>query len=146
MVEWIMTCVFTTSYSVCVNGDLHGWFKGKRGLRQGDPLSPYLFTLVMEILTLILQRKVYGSVVFQYNHLCEKQKIINLCFVDDLFLFARGHPSSVDVIMQGLEDFKNIPGLVPSIPNSTAFFCNVPNALKASILNFMPFSEGNLPV
>ncbi|GKF66750.1 putative reverse transcriptase domain, reverse transcriptase zinc-binding domain protein, partial [Tanacetum coccineum] len=46
-----------SSYSINVNGNVHGWFKGKRGLRQGDLLSPYLFTLVMEILTLLLQRK-----------------------------------------------------------------------------------------
>ncbi|GKD45454.1 hypothetical protein Tco_1270099, partial [Tanacetum coccineum] len=36
--------------------------------------------------------------------------------------------------------------LVPSIPKSTAFFCNVPNHVKISILNIMPFAEGNLPV
>ncbi|GJX60854.1 reverse transcriptase domain-containing protein [Tanacetum coccineum] len=119
---------------------------GKRGLRHGDPLSPYLLTLVMEILTLILQQKVHDSEVFQYHHLCEKQKTINLYFADDLFLFARGHPSYVDVIMQGLEEFKNVLGLVSSIPKSIAFFCNVPNALKASILNTMPFAKGSLPV
>lgn len=64
MVDWIMVCVSSTSYSICVNGDLHGWFQGKRDLRQGDPLSPYLFTLVMEVLTLILQKKVSNSVEF----------------------------------------------------------------------------------
>ncbi|GJV68385.1 sodium/hydrogen exchanger 6 [Tanacetum coccineum] len=37
-------------------------------------------------------------------------------------------------------------GLVPSIPKSTTFFCNVPNTIKASILNSMPFAEGVLPV
>jgi hypothetical protein len=146
MVDWIMVCVSTTSYSICVNGDLHGWFQGKRGLRQGDPLSPYLFTLVMEVLTLILQKKVAISVKFQFHHLCEQQRIINLCFADDLFLFSRGHPESVNVIMQALEDFKNVSGLVPSIPKSTAFFCNVPSVLKAMILQSMPFAEGSLPV
>ncbi|GKC67731.1 putative RNA-directed DNA polymerase, partial [Tanacetum coccineum] len=146
MVHWIMVCVSGASYSICVNGNLHGFFKGKRGLWQGDPLSPYIFTLVMEVLTLILQRRVHDSDEFQYHHLCEQQRIINLCFADDLFLFARGHPTSVSVIMDALDEFKQVSGLVPSIPKSTAFFSNVPNAIKASILNSMPFAEGTLSV
>ncbi|GKC42164.1 sodium/hydrogen exchanger 6, partial [Tanacetum coccineum] len=52
----------------------------------------------------------------------------------------------VVVIMDALEEFKQVSNLVPSIPKSTTFFCNVPNAIKASILNSMPFAEGVLPV
>ncbi|GJZ84738.1 zinc knuckle CX2CX4HX4C containing protein [Tanacetum coccineum] len=144
MVQWIMVCVSGASYSICVNGNLHGWFKGKRGLWQGDPLSPYLFTLVIEVLTLMLKRMVHNSDEFHYHHHCVKQRIINLCFADDLFLFARGHPNSVSVIIDDLEEFKQVSGLVPSILKSTTFFCNVPNAIKASILNPMPFAEGEM--
>ncbi|GJV80556.1 reverse transcriptase domain, reverse transcriptase zinc-binding domain protein [Tanacetum coccineum] len=146
MVQWIMVCVSGASYSICVNGNLHGWFKGKRGLQQGDPLSPYLFTLVMEILTLMLQRRVHNSDDFQYHHLCDQERIIKLCFADDLFLFARGHTSLVSVILDVLEEFKQVSSLVPSIPKSIDFFCNVPNAIKASILNCIPFAEGALPL
>ncbi|GJU39274.1 hypothetical protein Tco_1192231 [Tanacetum coccineum] len=116
MMSWIMECVTTTSYSISINGSLNGYFKGRRGLRQGDPLSPYLFTLVMEMLTLMLRRRVLESHDFVYHRYCSKLELINLCFADDLFLFAHGNVSSVRVIKESLEEFKNASSLVPSLP------------------------------
>ncbi|GJU60852.1 putative RNA-directed DNA polymerase, eukaryota, reverse transcriptase zinc-binding domain protein [Tanacetum coccineum] len=118
MIKWIMACVTSTSFSISINGDIHGYFKGKRGLHQGDPLSLYLFTLVMEILTLILQRRVRLSDSFRYHKHCEDLNIINVCFADDLFLFARGDVVLASVIMDSLNEFKAVSGLVPSIPKS----------------------------
>lgn len=67
MVNWILKCVTTTSFSICVNGESCGFFKGGRGLRQGDPMSPYLFTLVMEILNIIVHNKVESSDEFKFH-------------------------------------------------------------------------------
>ncbi|GJV71773.1 hypothetical protein Tco_1491768 [Tanacetum coccineum] len=139
MTKWIMACVTSTSFSLSINGNIHGYFKGKRGLRQGDHLSPYLFTLVMEILTLILQRRVRESDIYHKNY--KDLNIINVCFTDDLFLFARGDVDSAKVIMDSLNEFKDVSGLVPSIPKSTAFFCNVLNHVKIGILNIMSCFE-----
>ncbi|GJX34832.1 hypothetical protein Tco_0246389 [Tanacetum coccineum] len=145
MTGWIMECVTSTSFSLSINGNLHGYFKGKRGLRQGHPMSPYLFTLVMEVLTLMLHWQA-RDLVFTYHRYCSKLNIINLCFADDLFLFAHGDVESAWVIMNMLEEFKNASGLTPSLPKSTTYFCNVLNHVKLDILQILPFEEGKLPI
>nr|GEY88362.1 reverse transcriptase domain, reverse transcriptase zinc-binding domain protein [Tanacetum cinerariifolium] len=102
--------------------------------------------MVMEVLTLILKRRVLLSDSFRYHTQCEEIEIINVCFADDLFIFAKGDVELARVILDSLEEFKLTSGLVPSIPKSTAYFCNVPHHVKQAILNIMLFSEGGLPV
>ncbi|XP_074316286.1 uncharacterized protein LOC141652637 [Silene latifolia] len=85
--QWLMNCVITTSYSIVLNGQSHGFFPGKRGLRQGDPLSPLLFTLCMEYLSRLLQVACeYQG--FKYHPLCKCLKLSHLMFADDLLLFV----------------------------------------------------------
>nr|GEW33814.1 hypothetical protein [Tanacetum cinerariifolium] len=146
IIKWIMAYVTSASYSISINRNIHGYFKGKQGLRQGDPLSPYLFTLIMESLTLILQRKVRLSNSFRYHKHCEEMQLINVCFADDLFIFAHGDVNSANVIMDSLDEFKRVSTLVPSNPKSTVFFCNVLNHVNLAILYIMPFAKDTLSV
>ncbi|GKA07490.1 hypothetical protein Tco_0686714 [Tanacetum coccineum] len=106
----------------------------------------YLFTLVMEVLTLMLQRRVQELQLFTYHMYCSKLELINLCFADDLFLFAYGDVNSASIIKEALEEFKDASGLTPSLPKSTAYFCNVLNHIKLSILQILPFEEVKLSV
>ena len=145
-INWIMVCIRSASFSICVNGESHGYFKGGRGLRQGDPISPYLFTIVMEVLTLMLQRKINQSEVFKYHQGCEILRITSLCFADDLMILCNGDPQSVMVIKQALDEFSRCSGLHPNMGKSTLFYSNISDEVKRSILDILPFSVGKLPV
>ncbi|GJY29596.1 RNA-directed DNA polymerase, eukaryota, reverse transcriptase zinc-binding domain protein [Tanacetum coccineum] len=98
------------------------------------------------VLTLMLRRKVCDSDGFLYHRHCSELEIINLCFANDLFIFAHGDPISAKVIMEAMDEFSNASGLNPSLPKSTTYFCNVLNHIKISILQILPFEEGRLPV
>ncbi|GJR31859.1 RNA-directed DNA polymerase, eukaryota, reverse transcriptase zinc-binding domain protein [Tanacetum coccineum] len=146
MIKWIMECVFTTSYSISVNGDIHGFFKGNMGLRQGDLLSLYLFTLEMEFLNLLIKKHVSLSKDFKFHWLCKDLNITHICFADDLLLFFHGDSKTVSVLKKAIDEFGDISGLLPSIPKSMVFFGNVEDVAMARILKVMPLNVGTLPV
>lgn len=60
-IGWIKWCISMTRFSILVNDTLFGFFQSSRGLRQGDPCSPYLFLIAMEALSCLLKRAVSGG-------------------------------------------------------------------------------------
>ncbi|GKA87051.1 RNA-directed DNA polymerase, eukaryota, reverse transcriptase zinc-binding domain protein [Tanacetum coccineum] len=146
MVKWIMTYVTTPSYSICVNGERHGYFKGGTGLRQGDPMSPYLFTIVMEIFTLIFQQKISENGNFKYHHGCSILKITHLCFADDLLVMCHGDVGSVKVVKSALDEFSCASGLYLNLGKSTIFCGSMDRVTIDNILVFLPFKRGKLTV
>ncbi|KAH0701824.1 hypothetical protein KY285_016102 [Solanum tuberosum] len=62
-IQWIMECVHTVNYTIMVNGETTPPFNAARGLRQGDPISPYLFDISMEYLSRCLAEMTSYSLV-----------------------------------------------------------------------------------
>lgn len=129
MIGWIRAYITSPSFSICINGELCGYFRGARGLRQGDLISPYLFVIVMEVLARLLAEKA-ESPDFKFHWRCEKNKIINLCFADDLMIFCKGDINSVSLIKEALDEFQGLSGLSPSPPKSHMFFCGYGLSLR----------------
>lgn len=146
MVNWIMSCITGSVFSISINAELQGYFKGARGLRQGDPISPYLFTIVMEVLTLIMKRKVEDKKEFKYHWGCRSMKLTHLCFADDLLMVCHGDMKLVKIIKEALDEFSSISGLLPNEGKSTLFFGSVDEVEKQGIKDIMGFKEGKLPV
>ncbi|KAL2235312.1 UNVERIFIED_CONTAM: hypothetical protein Sindi_1263400 [Sesamum indicum] len=110
-VSWIEACITTPSFSVGLNGKPHGFFRGARGLRQGDPLSPYLFVLVMEVLHLGFMQLIDQDNLFSFHWKCDAARVFQLAFVDDLLLFCRANIDSVGVFKTGLDRLAEWSGL-----------------------------------
>ncbi|XP_047261967.1 uncharacterized mitochondrial protein AtMg01250-like, partial [Capsicum annuum] len=106
----VMSGVTTTKFSIKVNGVGHGFFEGRRGLRQGGPMSPLLFVLVMEYLSRTL-RKMSELPDFRFHPMCKKTKLTHLVFADDLMIFCKGTASSVSRVMEALDHFSKVTGL-----------------------------------
>nr|GEU67293.1 hypothetical protein [Tanacetum cinerariifolium] len=122
MVNWIMQCVTTAGFSINVNGERVGYFKRGRGLRQGDPISPYLFTLIMEVFSLMMKRQIEKETRFQYHFGCKAIKLTHVCFAEDLLVMCHGDSKSVMVIKNALDEFSACSGLMPNNSKSSVFF------------------------
>uniref|UniRef100_A0A803PV51 Reverse transcriptase domain-containing protein n=1 Tax=Cannabis sativa TaxID=3483 RepID=A0A803PV51_CANSA len=128
-----------------MNGRLQGSFKGEKGLRQGDPISPLIFVLVMDYLTRIL---IYhaGKVGFGFHPLCKQLKLVNLCFVDDLMIFCKGNENSVRFIHEAFTLFCDTTYLKANMNKSAIYFGGVNEVTKRAILNLMNMEEGSFPL
>lgn len=88
-IGWVMTCVTSVKFRVRCNGELLEPFAPSRGLRQGDPLSPYLFLFVADGLTSLLKKEVDGGNLNPIKVARNSPGISNLLFADDSLLFFK---------------------------------------------------------
>ncbi|XP_021728399.1 uncharacterized protein LOC110695480 [Chenopodium quinoa] len=111
-------CVTTVSYQILVNGSPSQAFLPKCGLRQGDPLSPYLFVLCMEVFSLMLRQDEKKG-LFQGLRVSRRApSVSHLFFADDALLFFKVSPSSCDQILSVTNDFCSISGQMINIQKS----------------------------
>ena len=82
-------CLSTVSFAVLVNENSKGWVKASRGLRQGDPLSPFLFTLVADVLNRMLLRAKERNALEGFRVGRNRTRVSHLQFANDTIFFCR---------------------------------------------------------
>ncbi|XP_028091071.1 uncharacterized protein LOC114291223 [Camellia sinensis] len=110
-IRWMKACISTTMVSVLVNGAPIEEFQPQKGLRQGDPLSLFLFIIAAEGLNLLLARaKVLG--------LCRGStvgsndvSVSHLQFANDTIIFREGDIEDISNIKRALRCFEVMSGL-----------------------------------
>lgn len=98
IVELIMLCVSTVSYSFLLNGAPVGSLTPNRGIRQGDPLSPYLFICCVEAFIQMVEAAVRQGRLNGIQIAPSAPIISNLCFADDTILFSQANIQEAEVV------------------------------------------------
>ncbi|CAN1325525.1 LINE-1 reverse transcriptase homolog [Linum perenne] len=136
--KWTKEIVSSDRFSVLVNGHSVPAFKPTRGLRQGDPLSPFLFILASNALSFMLQKEVCcGSLMgIRLNPRCPI--LSHVMFADDTVIFGKAEPKEMKRITEVLRTYCIISGQTVNENKSAMFFSsNTPQERKIEIAAYL---------
>jgi hypothetical protein len=138
LVATIMNCISTVSYQILLNGQPSKSFTPEIGLRQGDPLSPYLFILCADVLSGLLKKAVGENKIHGIKIARSAPQISHLLFADDSLLFARANLEEANSILHVLSTYQQASGQLVNLDKSEVSFSqNVLDVDKIMIRNRM---------
>jgi hypothetical protein len=118
---WIKQCISTARFSVLINGAPCGYFGSSRGVRQGDPLSPFLFDLVMEAFSRMIGAIISRGLITGFSvGTSEQTRVVvsHLLFADDTLVFCGADERQINHIGALLVCFEAVSGLKINLPKS----------------------------
>ncbi|KAJ0744136.1 putative RNA-directed DNA polymerase [Helianthus annuus] len=144
-VMWIKGCLASGMGSVLVNGSPSKEFKYKRGLRQGDPLSPFLFILATEVITLFINRAVQQG-LFKGVQLPNGGPLItHLCYADDVVFLGLWSEENVMALNRLLRWIFLVTGLKVNRRKCNIFGIGVEESEVDRVAKFVNCEVGAFP-
>ncbi|KAF5808150.1 putative RNA-directed DNA polymerase [Helianthus annuus] len=143
--RWVMATVINARASVLVNGSPTQEFACGRGLRQGDPLSPFLFIIAMEALTGVMKKAcnigLYEGIRFVNNG----EVLSHFLYADDVIFVGNWEGASVHNLRRILRCFFLASGLRVNLSKSSVFGINVDNNRIQGLANTLGCRVGSFP-
>ncbi|XP_021729346.1 uncharacterized protein LOC110696366 [Chenopodium quinoa] len=116
----------------------------KKGLRQGDPMSPFLFAIGMEYLSRCLD-EFRLTPDFNFNPRCEKLNLTHMMFADDLLMFSKADSVSVKLLFQAFLKFSGALELSANLDKSEVYFGGVSVDVQTELKELLGVSQGSIP-
>ena len=133
-VDIVMDLVTTVKFSVLFNGNKLQEFIPTRGIRQGDPISPYLFLLVAEGLSCLLKSKSESSNLEVLQVAPTAPRVNHLLFADGSLLFFKANSVGANEVNQVLDIYCQATGQRVNYAKSSLYFSKgVPDSVRHDI-------------
>ena len=138
-VNWIMGCLTSANFALLVNGTPSSFFTASRGIRQGCPLSPLMFILVIEGLSLLIKdARTNGKI--KGIKISSQHFFTHLLFVDDVILFGSGTFEEWVAFKVILDTFCAASGMSINMDKSCFLFNNMEEGLLNKISSSLSFN------
>eukprot|EP00253_Pinus_taeda_P035656 PITA_35656 len=144
-IKWVLELIKSTRYSILVNGTPSKPFKPTRGIRQGDPLSPFLFVILMEGLSRLITKKKDEGQIRGLQPIRSCPATTHQQFVDDTMLHGTPTVKEAKAYKNILHLFSKASGMEINFSKSTIFFFNTHLAVQAHLSRLLGFRIGSLP-
>ena len=118
-------CLSMVSYAILVNRNAKGWVKAIRGLRQGDPLSPFLFTIVANASSRMMLRAGERSLLEGFSVGRNRTRVSYLQFRNDTIFFSRARVEELQTVKIILLVFRQISGFKVNLDKSNLYGINL---------------------
>ncbi|KAF7842718.1 reverse transcriptase [Senna tora] len=137
-INLILSGLTSANYTILVNGKMSEPFKPAKGIRQGDPISPYIFILAMEFLNHLILHQVSNRNWLPFKFRQSTLNFSHLFFADDILLFSKASSKSCHIIKETLDLFSNISGLHINLEKSKFWVSsNTPDSKARHIQNIL---------
>jgi hypothetical protein len=144
-VAWMKACVFGGSMSVLVNGSPTEEISIQRGLKQGDPLAPFLFLLVAEGFSGLMRNAVELNLFEGFKIGGNGLVVSHLQYADDTLCIDKATVENLWTMKALLRGFEMASGLKINFSKSSLIGVNIPEDFMAMACSFLSCSEGSLP-
>ena len=139
-------CLSMVSYAVLVNGNTKGWVKALRGLRQGDPLSPFLFTTVTDVLSRMLLRAEERSLLEGFRVGRNRTRVSHLQFANDTIFFPNTCEEDLQTLKILLLVFGHISGLKVNLDKCNFFYINLDQNHLSKLAELLDCKASDWPI
>lgn len=142
---WIDVILKSAFLSISINGESHGYFNCTRGVRQGDPLSPFLFCIAEDVLNRSLSKLVETGKLKLIKGTRNFNVPSHSFYADDLMIFYKGNITGLQYLQQLFSRYAFASGQVINNGKSTIYSNSISQVRLNQIVSLLHFNIGSLP-